>query len=289
MSMNMPLRCDEFTDRLADYLEGDLPESTRAIMEAHAAGCAECGPLLADIEALRVDAAALPPLAPSRELWSGIAERIDARVIPMESPLAARIVRRTWLRPAIAAAALVAFAAGVSHLLTRAAYDPQFTPARRVASTVKPTPAQPSVPRASDAQYVSEPTEKSDPTPSDRPTVRPSDRPTVRPSDRPTVRPSDRPTVRLASAEQLMKQTEPVYDREIARLRRVVKERRGQLDPKTVAVLEQSIAVIDSAIAQSRAALAKDPASGFLANQLNHSLEKKVELLRTAALLPART
>ena len=37
------------------------------------------------------------------------------------------------------------------------------------------------------------------------------------------------------------------------------------------------------------AALAKDPASGFLANQLNHSLEKKVELLRTAAMLPART
>ena len=56
-----------------------------------------------------------------------------------------------------------------------------------------------------------------------------------------------------------------------------------------MAVLEQSIAAIDSAIAQSRAALAKDPASGFLASQLNHSLEKKVELLRTAALLPART
>jgi hypothetical protein len=54
-------------------------------------------------------------------------------------------------------------------------------------------------------------------------------------------------------------------------------------------VLEQSIAVIDSAIAQSRAALIKDPASGFLATQLNHSLEKKVELLRTAALLPSRT
>ena len=51
-------------------------------------------------------------------------------------------------------------------------------------------------------------------------------------------------------------------------------------------MLEQSIAVIDSAIAQSRAALAKDPASGFLATQLNQSLEKKVELLRTAALLP---
>ena len=86
-----------------------------------------------------------------------------------------------------------------------------------------------------------------------------------------------------------MKETQPVYDQEIGKLRAIVKERRAQLDPGTVAVLEQSIAVIDSAIAQSRAALAKDPASGFLATQLNHSLEKKVELLRTAALLPSRT
>jgi hypothetical protein len=87
----------------------------------------------------------------------------------------------------------------------------------------------------------------------------------------------------------VMSATEPVYDREIAKLRTIVKSRRSQLDPATIAVLEQSIAVIDSAIAQSRSALTKDPASGFLANQLNHSLEKKVELLRTAAMLPART
>ena len=86
-----------------------------------------------------------------------------------------------------------------------------------------------------------------------------------------------------------MDAADPVFASEISKLRRIVRDRRSQLDPKTVAVLEQSIAVIDSAIAQSRAALAKDPASGFLASQLNHSLGKKVELLRTAALLPSRT
>ena len=52
---------------------------------------------------------------------------------------------------------------------------------------------------------------------------------------------------------------------------------------------ERSIAVIDAAIAQSRAALARDSGSGFLATQLNRSLEKKVELLRLTAQLPART
>jgi hypothetical protein len=94
---------------------------------------------------------------------------------------------------------------------------------------------------------------------------------------------------RLVGADGVMNETEPVYDREITKLRTIVKSRRSTLDPATITVLEQSIAVIDSAIAQSRSALAKDPASGFLANQLNHSLEKKIELLRPAALLPART
>jgi hypothetical protein len=96
-------------------------------------------------------------------------------------------------------------------------------------------------------------------------------------------------SARLASTAPDADAADPVFRSEISKLRQIVKERRAQLDPTTVAVLEQSIAVMDSAIAQSRAALKNDPASGFLATQLNHSLEKKVELLRTAALLPART
>jgi len=46
---------------------------------------------------------------------------------------------------------------------------------------------------------------------------------------------------------------------------------------------------IDAAVKQSRAALAKDPKSGFLTDQLNNALDKKVELLRTVALLPSST
>ncbi len=57
----------------------------------------------------------------------------------------------------------------------------------------------------------------------------------------------------------------------------------------TVLVIEQSLKIIDAAVRQSRAALARDPNSGFLADQLNHALDKKVELLRTVALLPSRT
>ena len=47
--------------------------------------------------------------------------------------------------------------------------------------------------------------------------------------------------------------------------------------------------MIEQAIFQSRQALAADPASGFLRDQLNKQLDRKVEVLRTAALLPARS
>ena len=284
MSTHMSLDCDGFAAALADYLEGDAPIAVRDAVESHAESCAACGQLLADLDTIRHDAAALPVLVPSRDLWSGIADRIDAKVVPIGTRERTIVTtRRSWARPAIAAAALVVVTAGITHLATRVSMTGTPTalapaPSTQVASTSStqpldsaPTPATTATPVSSGSgEFASSATEK------------PSSNRT-----RPPVAGS--PVARLASAVPLMRETQPVYDREITELRQIVKTRRQSLDPKTVAVLEQSIAVIDSAIAQSRAALTKDPASGFLATQLNHSLEKKVELLRTAALLPART
>jgi hypothetical protein len=78
-----------------------------------------------------------------------------------------------------------------------------------------------------------------------------------------------------------------VYGREIAMLQNIVSQRRTQLDSSTVAIIEKNLQIIDRAIEQSRAALARDPASRMLDQQLTHALDKKVELLRTAAMLPA--
>jgi len=117
----MNLDCDGFADALADYLEGDASDGVRLGMEAHASSCAACQQLLADLTAIRTDAEALPELTPSRDLWSGIAGRIDARVIPLEARTIRDLPkRRTWLRPAVAAAALVVVTAGTTYVLTRA-------------------------------------------------------------------------------------------------------------------------------------------------------------------------
>ena len=296
MSVYMPLDCDGFAAAIADYLEGDAPDAVRAAVEAHAAECAECRQLLEDIGDIRHEAAALPALVPSRDLWSGIAERIDARVIPMER--SARTIvpaRRAWARPAIAAAALVVVTAGITYSVTRAQFN-----GTSVATTTAPAAAS-SMPESTTAvaprvAVVTPPVPQSTDNGSASTTGQPgaqrsveSTPATVASTRRATAASAAPSSARLARAEGVMNEMQPVYDREISKLRTIMTSRRSQLDPKTVAVLEQSIAVIDSAIAQSRAALARDPASGFLAGQLNHSLEKKVELLRTAAMLPART
>jgi hypothetical protein len=284
------MTCEGFAGQLASYLEDELAESARGELNAHAAACASCGALLADLDAIRHEAAALPALEPSHDLWSGIAARLDAPVVSLAVARRARVApRRAWVRPSIAAAALILVTAGVTHVLTRASYAPVVAvPAsgQRPAQVAQLPDSQTGRQNMQQAPTSNAPDAAGSAT-----TTAANGRAVPRASTRfaSTSTGSGVPAVRLVSAEPAMKETQPVYDREIGKLRAIVTERRSQLDPRTIAVLEQSIAVIDSAIAQSRAALAKDPASGFLATQLNHSLEKKVELLRTAALLPSRT
>jgi hypothetical protein len=93
----------------------------------------------------------------------------------------------------------------------------------------------------------------------------------------------------LASNQTGPSPSDVVYGKEIEMLQRIVSQRKTQLDSSTVAIIEKNLQIIDNAIQQSRAALAKDPASLLLSEQLTHALDKKVELLRTAALLPAST
>lgn len=86
-----------------------------------------------------------------------------------------------------------------------------------------------------------------------------------------------------------MSASEIAFTGEITQLQAVLTERRSQLDPETVKVVEDNLKLIDTAVKRARSALEKDPASGFLTRQLDNALQKKVELLRTAALLPSST
>jgi predicted anti-sigma-YlaC factor YlaD len=72
-------------------------------------------------------------------------------------------------------------------------------------------------------------------------------------------------------------------------LRESLDERRTTLDPETIAAVERSLATIDTAIAEARAALARDPGNGTISRLLASSYEQKVALLRRASELTPRS
>lgn len=269
---NPTITCDRFADRLADLLERDVDEFTRAQLEAHALSCNDCGPLLADLRKLRIDAANLPELTPSRDLWAGISERIQTPVVEITAGgrLDGRMIARkrrvssvVWM--GLAAAGLVAITATVTHQITKRSFDVA-PAATRVA--IVPTPKTAGV---------------SSQAPVTQPIV---DSTAAGTAGRAVVRPATNASTSLASNRLTAEQT---YDDEISRLRAVVTRRKSQLDSATVAVIEHNLGVIDQAIAQCKQALRKDPHSQFLMESLNGALDDKVQLLRTAAMLPSRT
>ncbi len=192
----------------------------------------------AELRAIVRAAGELPPLMPSRDLWSGIESRIEAPVIALPvrpQPVAhpAQPARLPLRRLAVAASLLIAVTAGVTYSLVK----------RNAAGEAAAVPDS-----ASTASQLSGATVQA---------------------------------VSLPTAEQ-------TFDREIGAMRTVIDERRKDLDPVTIAVLQKNLKLIDAAIAESKAALAKDPASAFLMDRLTHAYDTKLQLLRGVVTIPSR-
>jgi anti-sigma factor RsiW len=75
------------------------------------------------------------------------------------------------------------------------------------------------------------------------------------------------------------------YDAAVADLQRALKSGRGQLDPATVQIVEQNLAIIDQAVEDARRALAEDPSNADLSGYLLETRRRKLDLLRHAAAL----
>jgi len=260
------MNCTEFEAALGDRLEETVDAATRRRMDAHKFGCAECAALLADLTNIRAEAAALPVLSPSHDLWSGpsgIEARIQAPVVQLPvvhsdehavvhageqggvegSPLAVamrparRSVQANPWRLAAAATILVAATAGVTWVAA-------WTVAQRGATLAGRTSV--------DSGFA----------------------------------------VAMAATRNVRNASSPAmnetYDTEIATLRRLVDERRGELDSATVATLDKNLKVIDDAIAACKAAIAADPASAFLLDRLSDAYDTKLRTLRAVAAMPQR-
>jgi hypothetical protein len=173
----------------------------------------------------------------------------------------------------LSAAALVLVTAGSTFLLTerwigrdRTSHVVSDTSNRRLSSSLTPPGGQGiRAPSAGREQVASDSTHSSGPVPSSL-------------------------TLATASAPQVTRSPdEVVYDKEISMLQRMRRRRTDELDASTAAVIERNLRIIDSEIAQIRAALQKDPGSPVLGDQVSRALELKVELLRRVAMLRSYT
>ena len=273
--------CDDFNEHLLAYMEREDDNETREAMEQHAASCGECGSLLAELKELRAEAAALPELQPSRDLWSGIAERIEAPVVPIGGHVVEvkRSVRvRRWTSRILIAASLLG-AAGIGYAARGT--SPVAVPDETVAVVTDSMDDGPVTP---DSAAIAPTTTVAEAPESGAGSASPSTATAVATTPPAQVRPME---VQLAARAVATLAAD--YDREVARLQLLLNQRRNQLDATTVAIIEKNLLVIDVAIAECKKAIARDPASEFLIESLNQSLRTKVELMRTAALLPSRT
>jgi anti-sigma factor RsiW len=279
--LKLPLSCEQFETHVSALIDGDLSPADRAVMEMHASECAECTALAEELRGIVSGAATLPPLTPSRDLWQGIADRLDTPVLSIGSATAAPVKRARTVSYrvfAAAAAALVAVSSGVTYLATRAGTADSNTPATPAVAvavpvrtpqpnTVDPTVA-PATPAAPAPQVASANT-----------AVDPSATNGSQAIENASV-----PT-RTRNVSRVENQVEVAYEREITAMRRIVDERLGDLDSVTVVEIERNLRIIDKAISDSRRALQNDPRSRFLSEQLDRALENKLDIMRRIALL----
>ena len=238
---------DQWTDRLSEYLDDELPPEERAAVEAHLRHCVACGAVLADLKRVVVRAQGLQDRLPTQDLWPGIAARISATPATADRDAALAIDgtrrRRRWSfsLPELAAAgiALMALSGGAAWLL-----HPVTTTA-----VVANGPAA-------------------------EPVVTPGLTPELAPSG--SFRVGLTPSRRAAGLS---------YAAAVADLEGVLTAGRGRLDSTTVRVIERNLATIDSAIVQAQRAVAADSANAYLNSHLAETMRRKLELLRQAAAL----
>jgi len=87
------------------------------------------------------------------------------------------------------------------------------------------------------------------------------------------------------AVEPAVAPAEQHYEDAIAGLQQLADAQKPSLDPKTLAVLQTNLAVVDRAISESRAALSSEPGSALAQESLLDALDTKVSLLQDTVAL----
>ena len=216
---------DLWTDRLSEYVDGDLGRDDVMALEEHLHDCNACRVAVDELRAVVATATTLEDREPETDLWPAIADRIRAARMG-ETPVIAVAARRrfTFTVPQLAAAAGVLMMVGASAT---------FLAVRNTGLVGEPE-IQVAIP--ANPEFL---------------------------------------------AAGMVAGGVP-YETAVAELAEALEEHSVALDPATVLVLERSLAVIDSAIAEAQASLRQEPDDQYLNAHLAHSKQRKLELLTRA-------
>lgn len=245
-----------WTDRLSEYLDAELTPGERALCEAHLAACAACRGVLEELRAVIQIARADVDVATTTNLWPGISARIgdDTRAARAEAlAFTPRSMEPSSMKASPSGVATSSKVTGRQIAFTL----PQLALAASLLIAVSAGVAYLAAGRASSTPAVRE-----DP-----------------------IQAQAEPLLPQSASVERANFADAQFDQAIADLERVLTDRREELDPRTVVIIERNLAAIDQAIREARAALDADPANTFLNSHLADARRKKLELLRQATML----
>lgn len=249
---------DGWSDRLSEYLDGGMNPAESRRLEAHLAECPACSVTLSDLREVVARARTLEDAPPPEDLWPAIEARLTPRAAGRRTRVGTIVDGRAWWRrrfdlglPQLAAAAvlLVSLSAGAVWLAVRG-------------------PALPGVRGSAPAG-----------------TLAGGSAAAPEPATGAPARPPAGTALDATAAS--MDGRNPRYDAAVAELEKALEEGRGNLDPRTLRVVEQNLRIIDGAIEDARRAIAADPGNTWLRSHLAATMKRKVDLLRSATMLAA--
>jgi anti-sigma factor RsiW len=134
---------DNWTDKLSEYIDGELSVAETEALEAHLMECAECGRTLQQLRTVVARAGQVIDREPAVDLWQGIAARIAVSDVETETFLATSPGKRRFsfsgLQLAAASVALMLMSAGTMYMMVgRNAEQVAATPAAEQAAAITP-------------------------------------------------------------------------------------------------------------------------------------------------------
>src|SRR2546428_6438066 len=107
---------DQWTDRLSEYLDGELTSPERTAFEAHLASCDACRTTLDELRRVVTNARALDDRPPAADLWPAVAARIGLSARSKTRPVVRR-VSFSLAPPAPPAGGRAPFSGGAARLV----------------------------------------------------------------------------------------------------------------------------------------------------------------------------